>query len=93
MKNPIFLDDLHEYDVEIKNNLYTLYYSIGEQWSSTCQGKMIIQIEDTGNEFKITHGTPVVRNKVEYDVMLAMSILTKIIFKDRRIEMAEKIKL
>jgi hypothetical protein len=93
MKKPIFLEDLHEYDVEIDKDVYTIYYSEGEQWSSSSQGKMIIQIKDTGNEFKITHGTPVVRNKIEYDVMLELSILMKVIFQDRTIEIAEKTKI
>jgi hypothetical protein len=93
MKNPIFVDDTHDYDLLIDNDVYTLFYSEGEQWSSNTRGKIAMEINDTGNGFEIIEGKPRTQNHFDYDEILFVSILTKIIFQNRKIELAEKIKI
>lgn len=92
-KKPIFLDNVHEYDLHVSSDTYTLYYSEGNQWSFGTQGQIALQIRDTGNEFKILGKSPVNRGKIDYDDMLYFNILTRIIFMDRTVELAEKINL
>jgi hypothetical protein len=91
MKKPIFVEGAHDYDVEINDNVYRLFYSEGEQWMLNTQGHIILQIKDTGSEYKILSSPPIVRKKIECDMLLELSILLRIIFQDRTIELAEKI--
>lgn len=93
MKKPIFVDDTHDYDLLVNNDNYTLFYSEGEQWTSNTRGKIAMEIVDTGNGFEIVEAKLSDVNHFDYSEMLFVSILTKIIFQNRKIELAEKIKL
>lgn len=93
MKKPIFVDDIHDYDLLVNNDNYTLFYSEGEQWTSNTRGKIAMEITDDGNGFYIVEPKLSDGNHFDYSEMLFVSILTKIIFQNRKIELAEKIKL
>jgi hypothetical protein len=52
----LILDPEHnvEHFFEQEDDIYTLRYSNGRQWEERIRGKIAMQIEETGNGYKIT---------------------------------------
>ena len=96
MLNPIFLEGVHEYDYRLVENVkvpscptHELYYSNAEVWTNP--GGYIMGIKDTGSGFRIlTPSTKYSRN-IGYDDSLHLTILLKIIYRDRTVEIGENI--
>lgn len=87
MKKPIFFNELHDYDLEIKDDVYTLYRSNESTWLESEQGKIIMQMVNTGNGFKFTNQKK--KNWLGYDEAVHMYILLAA-EKDYKLEMFEK---
>ena len=54
MKQPIFLDGEHDYDLLIENSKYSLFYSGGSQWSDDTKNELALSILDDGNGLEIS---------------------------------------
>ena len=96
MLNPIFLDGKHEYNYRLIENVkvpscptHELFYSNSEVWCDP--GGYIMGMQDTGDGYKIL--TPGVKHsrKMGYDDSLHLTILLKIIYRDRTVEIGENI--
>lgn len=87
MKKPIFFNGLHDYDLEIKDDVYTLYRSNEETWYPNVKGEVIMQMVNTGNGFKFTNQKK--KNWLEYDEAVYMYILLAA-EKDYKLEMFSK---
>jgi hypothetical protein len=96
MLNPIFLDDKHEYDYRLVENVkdpscptHELYYSNSEVWTNP--GEFIIGIKDTGDGFRILTPHAKYGRNIEYHDSLHLSILLRIIYRDRTVKIGENI--
>lgn len=87
MKKPIFFDGLNDYDLEIKDNVYTLYRSNEESWYPNVRNEVIMTMENTGNGFKFTNQSK--KNWLGYDEAVYMYILLAA-EKNYKLEMFEK---
>lgn len=87
-KQPIFEDNVHEYDYSYneEKRTYILYYSEGEQWTSHCRGEIALKIKDTGNGLKIKSLGK--KNYLDYSEAVYLDILLRIIHKEYKIERA-----
>lgn len=52
-KQEIFWNSEYQYDLEIEDNTYTLWYSNSECWQSETRNTIALQIVNTGNKFEI----------------------------------------
>ena len=73
-KKPIFVDGVHEYDVEIKGDTYTLYHSNSAIWAENVKGKVTFEIENTGNSYIITQEK---KGKLDYSEFFELGLLMK----------------
>jgi len=89
MKKQIFWEDEYSYDLEVKDNIYTLYYSNNECWQSNFRNTVALKMINTGNEF-IFEGLDK-KHKLNYSEAVQMYILLAF-EKDYKVEMSEKIR-
>lgn len=71
-KYPIFFEGIHEYDLEVDDNLYTLYHNQADCWVADTRGTIAFQIKDTGNE--ITFKTDK-KNMLNYSEAMYMYLI------------------
>ena len=70
----IMIDGVHEYNLEIKDRVITLYYTNSEEWSTYFRNKVALSLIDTGNGYKIQ--TPLrKKNNIDYDEALYLQII------------------
>ncbi len=91
MKQPIFVDNLHEYDYTYEDRVHTLFYSEEEQWAGHVAGKKLIEIRDTGNGLKIKSLEK--KNELNYHEAVYLDVLLRIINKDYKFEIGTKTEL
>ena len=88
MKQQIFIDDIHEYDYELTDdNLHTLYYSNGSEWTEHVKGMIAMSIRDDGNGLEGMDGSS---NRINYSEAEQLFILLKLINSPAKYEIAEK---
>lgn len=87
-KQPIFVENVHEYDYSYNKEKRThiLYYSEGEQWTINYKGDIALEIKDTGNGLKIKSLRK--KNYLDYSEAVYLDILLRIIHKEYKIERA-----
>ncbi len=84
----IFIDDVAEYQYELKGKTHYLYYNSSDQWNDHTKSTVALSITDNGDELKIN--TKI--KKLDCMKALYLTILLKIIHSEYRFEMADKIK-
>ncbi len=70
----IMIDGVHEYNLEIKDRVITLYYTNSEQWSTYFRNKVVLSLIDTGNGYKIQTSLRK-KNNIDYDEALYLLII------------------
>lgn len=53
MKKEILWEGEYQYDLEIDDNVYTLWHNNSEYWQSDVRDTVAIEVVNTGNGFKI----------------------------------------
>ena len=88
MKQQIFIDDIHEYDYELTDdNLHTLYYSNGSEWTEHVKGMIAMSIRDDGNGLEGMDGSS---NRINYSEAEQLFILLKLINSPAKYEIGQK---
>lgn len=87
MKKPVFSNGIHDYDLEIKDDVYILYRSNEEQWYPNVRNEVVMTMESTGNGFKFSGQKK--KNWLDYDEAVYMYILLAA-EKDYKIELFNK---
>lgn len=87
MKKAIFFNGKHEHDLEIKDDVYTLYYSNTENWLPHVRNTIAMQMKNTGSGFQFDSQGK--KNFLGYDEAIYMYILLAA-EKDYKIEMFNK---
>lgn len=90
MKKQIYLDNTHEYNLDVQDNLYTLYYSEESQWQSNIKNTIALQIEDDGNGFKIVEGVTRNKKRIDYDEASYLYVIFREIYKEYNYEIGIK---
>jgi len=86
MKKPIFLENEYQYDLEVIDNICTLYYSNNECWQSNIRNTITLQLVNTGNGFKVIGLEK--KHRLNYSEAQELYILLSAI-KDSKIEIVE----
>lgn len=73
MKKPIFFEGKHEHDLEIIDDVYTLYYSNNEIWNDNTKNTIAMQMKNTGSGFQFNNQRK--KNFLDYDEAVYMYIL------------------
>jgi len=87
MKQQIFVDDAHEYDYEILNNIHVLYYSNGAEWINHKKGMVAMSIKDDGNGLDIFFEE---LGRIDYSEAERLFILLKLINQPAKYEIGTK---
>jgi len=85
----IFIDGEYEYDYEELDGVYTLYHNHSEQWNLHTKGGVALQIIDDGNGLKF--GGKKIKNRIDYSQSIYLTILLKLINKDYKFEVSNKV--
>lgn len=85
IKKEVIVNSEYQYDLEIKDEVYSLYYSNAEFWSHP--GELIISLVDTGNEYKMVKPLRA-KGCIGYDEANELYILLNAV-KDSKIEIVE----
>lgn len=90
MKKQVYVDERHEYDYDIiEDTIHTLYYSLGDHWSTPYRGEIAFQIQDDGNGLIIlTKFTQ--KNRINYSEAEYMFIMLKLINQPAKYEIGTK---
>ena len=93
MKQPIYLNNAHEYDYElIDNNTHTLYASNSSTWTEMFRNTILFQLKDEGNGLKILTKFED-KKRLNYCETSYLYVLFRIIEKNSKYEIAEKSEL
>ena len=84
----IFIDEEHEYDYEEVEGVHTLYYNNSGYWNSSVRNTIALQITDDGNG--LIFGKKL-KNRIDYSESVCLTILLKLINKDYKFEISNKI--
>ena len=86
----IFIDGEYEYDYENIGNTHTLYRNNSEHWNSHVRGELIMEITDDGNGL-IFGEEKLKKNSINYMQSVQLTILLKLINKDYKFEISNKV--
>lgn len=84
-KIPIFIDRVHEHDIIVEDDKYTLYFSSNSIWASNVRGTICFEYKDTGNGVKFTQKK---KGNLDYSDLSYITIILRFIDK-RMYEFAE----
>lgn len=69
----IIWEGTYEYDLEVVDNIHTLYYADVESWQSNVRNTIALQLINTGNDFKVVGLS--IKNRLNYSEAVHMYIL------------------
>lgn len=84
----IFIDGEYEYDYWNIDNRHTLYRNNSEIWNSHVRGELVMEITDDGNG--LIFGEKL-KKRVDYSESIYLTILLKLINKDYKFEISNKV--
>lgn len=73
MKKEILWENNYEYDLEVIDNVHTLYYANVESWQSDVRNTIALQLINTGNDFKVVGLST--KNRLNYSEAVYMYII------------------
>ena len=86
----IFIDEQYEYDYEELDGVHTLYYNNCEQWNKHTRGEIALQLIDDGNGL-IFGEEKLKKNSINYMQSVQLTIILKLINKDYKFEISNKV--
>ena len=86
----IVIDREYEYDYEEVGGVHTLYYINSKHWHSNVRGKIALQLSDDGNGL-IFGEEKLKKNSINYMQSVQLTILLKLINKDYKFEISNKV--
>ena len=88
MKKAIFLEGIHDYDLLLEGDTYSIFYSDNEAWHSHVRGELAFKIVNTGNGLKIV-GKKKPKKEFDYSEALLMYIILREEYRGYDIKTAE----
>lgn len=85
-RKQILLEGNYEYDLEVVDNVYTLYHADVEYWHSHVRNTAALEMTNTGNGF--TFKSLKKKNKLDYEEAFLMYVLLSV-EKDYKVEIVE----
>lgn len=85
----IFVDGEYEYDYEEVDGVHTLHYNNSEYWNSNIRNTIALQLTDDGNG--LIFGEEKLKKKINYSQSIYLTILLKLINKDYKFEISNKV--
>ena len=85
-KKEIFWENEYQYDLEVLENIHTLYYANVESWQSNVRNTIALQLINTGNDFKVVGLNN--KNRLNYSEAVHMYIILAA-EKDYKVEIVE----
>ena len=73
--------------------VHSLYYIDDSPWSIPYRGKLALSVKDDGDGFKFLFPAKLNNKHLDYGEFSRLAILLRIINRDHKLEIAEKIKL
>ena len=73
MKKEILWNNEYQYDLEVVDNIHTLYYANVESWQNNVRNTIALQLINTGDDFKVVELNT--KNRLNYSEAVHMYII------------------
>lgn len=84
----IFINQEYEYDYQEVDGVHTLYRNNSEQWIASVKGEVVMKITDDRNG--LIFGEKL-KKRIDYSESIYLTILLKLINKDYKFEISNKV--